>query len=118
MGRRWTMLAIGTGAQCAGTVFLYGLPFLIPALRASTGLSLGRLGLIVACPSLSMVLALLAWGALADRRGERLTIAAGLTLSCLFLAGAAFASGFRLGVLLVLAGASGASVYAASGRVV
>ncbi|MBO3752977.1 MFS transporter [Streptosporangiaceae bacterium NEAU-GS5] len=120
MPQRWVMLAIGTGAQCAGTIFLYGLPFLIPALRETTGMSLAALGLVVASPSLGMVLALIGWGALADRRGERLTILAGLTLSCFLLVGAAFAahSGVALGILLVLAGACGASVYAASGRVV
>ncbi|WP_431975746.1 MFS transporter [Micromonospora haikouensis] len=116
--RRWVMLGIGTAAQTAGTLYLYGLPFLLPALRRTTDLPLWELGLLVACPSLGMVLALIGWGVLADRRGERLVIGLGLTGGAAFLAGAACATGPTLFVLLALAGAAGSAVYAASGRVV
>jgi nitrate/nitrite transporter NarK len=113
------MLAVGTGAQCAGTVFLYGVPFLVPALREETGLSLGAIGLLVAAPTLGMVLALLPWGVLADRRGERLVIGAGLGGAAVCLGAAGHVDDpAPLGLLFVLAGACGASVYAASGRVV
>ncbi|MCX4472786.1 MFS transporter [Micromonospora sp. NBC_01655] len=118
VSRRWVMLGIGTTAQTAGTLYLYGLPFLLPALRRTTGLHLWELGLLVACPSLGMVLALIGWGTLADRRGERLVIGLGLTLGAAFLAGAAVTRGPALFVLLTLAGAAGSAVYAASGRVV
>ncbi|MFF3852506.1 MFS transporter [Micromonospora sp. NPDC002575] len=116
--RRWVMLGIGTAAQTAGTLYLYGLPFLLPALRRATGLPLWELGLLVACPSLGMVLALIGWGVLADRRGERLVIGLGLTGGAAFLGAAAHAAGPALFVLLALAGAAGSAVYAASGRVV
>ncbi|MBB5826243.1 MFS transporter [Micromonospora carbonacea] len=116
--RRWVMLGIGTAAQTAGTLYLYGLPFLLPALRRATGLPLWELGLLVACPSLGMVLALIGWGVVADRRGERLVIGLGLTGGAAFLAAAAHAAGPALFVLLTLAGAAGSAVYAASGRVV
>ncbi|MFC8906358.1 MFS transporter [Micromonospora sp. NPDC057140] len=116
--RRWVMLGIGTAAQTAGTLYLYGLPFLLPALRRATGLPLWELGLLVACPSLGMVLALIGWGVVADRRGERLVIGLGLTVGAAFLAGAALAAGPALFGLLALAGAAGSAVYAASGRVV
>ena len=33
--RRWTILAVGTLAQAATCSFLYGIPMLVPALRAS-----------------------------------------------------------------------------------
>nr|QLK01397.1 MFS transporter [Micromonospora carbonacea] len=112
------MLGIGTAAQTAGTLYLYGLPFLLPALRRATGLPLWELGLLVACPSLGMVLALIGWGVVADRRGERLVIGLGLTGGAAFLAGAALTDGPALFVLLALAGAAGSAVYAASGRVV
>ncbi|WP_433686283.1 MFS transporter [Micromonospora carbonacea] len=116
--RRWVMLGIGTAAQTAGTLYLYGLPFLLPALRRATGLPLWELGLLVACPSLGMVLALIGWGVVADRRGERLVIGLGLTGGAAFLAATAHAAGPALFVLLTLAGAAGSAVYAASGRVV
>src|SRR5256884_614288 len=117
--RRWFMLGLGMAAQAAGTVFLFGLPFLLPELRAETGLPLGRLGLLVGCPGAGMLLALIAWGAAADRYGERLVMALGLAGSAGCLTVAAFwHRPVPLGVLLVLAGVAGASVNAASGRLV
>src|SRR5256886_4035243 len=116
---RWHMLGVGMAAQAAGCMFLYGLPFLVPELRAETGWSLARLGVLVGCPSIGMLLALVAWGAAADRYGERLVMAWGLGTSAVFLIAGAFTTGpVALGVLLVLAGIAGASVSAASGRVV
>src|SRR5262245_5354431 len=117
--RRWLMLGLGMAAQAAATVFLFGLAFLLPELQADTGLSLARLGVLVGCPSAGLLLALIAWGALADRYGERLVMAIGLTGAGVLLVVAAFwHRPVALGVLLVLAGASGASVMAASGRLV
>src|SRR4051794_38501943 len=117
--RRWLMLSLGMAAQAAGSVFMFGLPFLLPQLHAETGLSLGRLGLLVGAPSAGMLLALIAWGAAADRFGERVVMVLGLTGAGLFLIVAAFwHRPVPLGVLLILAGASGSSVNAASGRLV
>jgi MFS family permease len=56
---------------------------------------------------------------LADRFGERLVLAAGLTACGAALVGAGYAGGFGSLILLIgLAGAAGASVNAASGRAV
>jgi sugar phosphate permease len=116
---RWLMLSLGMAAQAAGCVFMYGLPFLVPALRAETGLSLGQVGLLVGAPSAGTMLALIAWGAAADRYGERLVMGLGLgTAGVLLIAAAQARQPVLLAVLLVLAGAAGASVNAASGRVV
>ncbi|TMR15515.1 MFS transporter [Nonomuraea turkmeniaca] len=115
---KWVALALGTAAQTTGTIYLYGLPFLLPALRESTGMTLPQLGILLACPSIGMVVALLGWGALADRHGERLIIGAGLGLGGLLLGLAGLASGALMGILLILAGAAGSAVYAASGRLV
>ncbi len=117
--RRWLMLGLGMAAQTAGTVFMFGLPFLLPELRAATGLPLAQLGLLVGCPSAGMLLSLVAWGAAADRYGERLVMVLGLGGAAVFLVGAAYRHDpVPMGVLLVLAGAAGASVNAASGRLV
>jgi sugar phosphate permease len=116
--RRWPVLAAGTVALTAGSAFQYGLAYLIPALRAS-GLSLAQAGVIVACPTAGLLLTLVAWGAAADRWGERRILAAGLGVAGLVLLAAARARGMAaLGACLVLAGAAGASVYAASGRLI
>ena len=75
--RRWLILAAGTVALTAGCTFQYGLAYLIPALRAD-GLSLEQAGILVACPTAGLLLTLVAWGAAADRFGERLVLASGL----------------------------------------
>ena len=106
-------------AQAASCVFLYGLPYLLPELRRDLGLSLASASTLIACPLIGIVLALIAWGAAADRYGERLVITAGLVIAAAALTGAAKAGGVvSMGILLCAAGAGGASVNAASGRLV
>jgi sugar phosphate permease len=105
-------------AMTAGCTFQYGLAYLIPALRRE-GMSLEQAGLIVACPTAGLLLTLVLWGAAADRWGERLVLSSGLSVAgAVLLAGAAARSTVTLGLCLVLAGAAGASVYAASGRLI
>jgi sugar phosphate permease len=116
--RRWQVLAAGTIALTAGCTFQYGLAYLIPALRAH-GLSLEQAGILVACPTVGLLLTLVAWGAAADRFGERLVLASGLAGAGVILLIAAHVQGLvTLGVCLVAAGAAGGSVYAASGRLI
>src|SRR5580700_2759331 len=116
--RRWLVLFTGLFALTAGCTFQYGIAYLIPSLRAS-GFSLELAGLIVACPTAGLLLTLIAWGAAADRFGERLVLAAGLALAGLVLLTARQATGpAALGALLALAGAAGGSVFAASGRLI
>lgn len=118
-GRRWAILAVGTLAQAATCSFIYGVPMLIPALRSDEQLSLLGAGIIVSAPMAGVMLTLIAWGAVADRRGERIVIVSGVSLAAALLAAAAAVHGsIALAVLLALAGAAGASVNAASGRVV
>jgi sugar phosphate permease len=117
-GARWVILFTGMAAMTAGCTFQYGLAYLIPALRRE-GLSLEQAGLLVACPTAGLLLTLVAWGAAADRWGERLVLGAGLSLAgVVLLAGAAARTTAELGACLALAGAAGASVYAASGRLI
>ncbi|GAA2904668.1 MFS transporter [Streptosporangium fragile] len=113
------MLSLGMAAQGAGCVFMYGLPFLLPAFQAERALTLAQAGILVGTPSAGMLATLIAWGWVADRYGERLAMTAGLVLAAGFLGAAAFTGDtVLLGVLIALAGASGASANAASGRVV
>jgi MFS family permease len=115
----WRMLALGVGAQAAGSVFLSTPAYLIPLLHLQRGMPLAQAGLLSAAPSVGMLLALVAWGAAADRFGERWVIAGGLALTAAFASAAALVPGYGwLGVLLVLGGAAAASTSAASGRVV
>jgi len=79
--RRWWILALGMSAQAASCVFLYGLPYLIPDLRHQFGLSLTGASTLAAAPLVGVIVALVAWGAAADRYGERVVITAGLAIA-------------------------------------
>jgi sugar phosphate permease len=117
--RRWMMLALGTTAQAMASSLVFGLPFLLPYLRRTEALTLAQGGALVAAPSLGMVVTLVAWGAFADRYGERLAIALGLGLTgALGLASAEVGSLRARAALFALMGAAGASVSSASGRLV
>jgi sugar phosphate permease len=117
-GRRWLILFVGLFALTAGCTFQYGLAYLIPSLRHD-GFSLELAGVLVACPTAGLLVALIAWGAAADRWGERLVLSAGLGLAGLVLLAARAVPGtLGLGLLLGLAGAAGGSVFAASGRLI
>src|ERR1700712_764519 len=102
-GRRWTILAVGTFAQAATCCFLYGIPMLVPALRAD-GLSLFRASLVVSAPMAGLLLTLILWGAAADRYGERVVIASGAGAAAALLVVAALVPGpVALALLLALA---------------
>ena len=90
-----------------------------PVLRDELGLSLGQIGAVLSAAWLGSTLTLLPWGLAADRLGERVVLALGLFTAAGFLAAAGYAGSFAaLYVLLVFAGAAGASVNSASGRAV
>jgi sugar phosphate permease len=116
---RWTILALGTGAQTAYSAVFLGIPVLAPALQREYDLGLTQVGLAIAAANAGSVVTLLGWGLLADRAGERRVLAVGLAGCGAGLLVAAFAPSFAVLVAaLTIAGASGASVNAASGRAV
>lgn len=115
----WWMLAIGVAAQAAGTVFVSTPAFLIPLLHSEHGLSLTQAGTLAAAPTFGMVLTLVAWGAAADRFGEKWVISLGLGLTTVAALAATTTDNYALlGVLFLLGGMAAASTNAASGRVV
>ena len=115
----WRMLVLGIAAQASGSLLVSTPAYLIPLLHLQRGLPLARAGLLAAAPTFGMVIALVAWGALADRHGERWVIAGGLALTAVFAFAAAAVPGYlALGIILVLCGVAAASTSAASGRVV
>lgn len=117
--RKWLMLALGMLAQTAGAVFINGAAFLIPALHDDRGLSLAGAGLLVAMPTVGIMLTLIAWGVLVDRIGERLVLAIGLGLTASASLAAYFTTSFvLLGLCLLAGGMAAASANSASGRVV
>src|SRR5690349_16874262 len=117
-GRRWVVLAVGMVGLIAACAFQYGLPFLVPALRAD-GLSLAQSGLLVSSPVFGVLCSLVLWGAITDRVGERWVLTAGLAGASVALAAAAVADRFVVvGALLFAAGACAACVQVASGRLI
>jgi MFS family permease len=117
--RRWAMLAAGTGASTAYSVMVNGAAFLIPVLHARHGMSLARAGLVAAAPLAGLMVALVAWGSVVDRRGERFALLTGLGVATAAVVVATQVDGFvALGVALFVAGAAGAATNSASGRVV
>lgn len=116
---RWVILGVSVAMQSSFAMVLVGVSVLAPTLRAMYGVSLTAIGLALASVNAGMVVTLLGWGHLADRRGDRLAISSGLGGTALFLTFAAFSPNFALLlVALTCAGACGASVHAASSRAV
>ena len=116
---RWVILGAGTFAQTSFAAVTVGLPALAPLLRSEYHLSLGRTGIVLGAVSFGMLPALLPWGLLADRFGERAVMAVGLAgagVAVLFIP-RTHTFGWLVG-LLVLAGVLGSSINAASGRAV
>jgi MFS family permease len=116
--RRWSMLGASTLAQAATAVMVHGPAFLIPALHQQ-GLDLAQAGLVAACPTIGVMLTLVLWGAITDRRGERFVLLVGLGATTVAGLASALTHGTALlAVTLLVAGAAAASTNAASGRVV
>ncbi|MCS7480930.1 MFS transporter [Umezawaea endophytica] len=115
---RWVVLAVGALAQGTNAAVFLGLPALIPQLRAHFDLPLPQVGLLIGAVNLGTMLTLVTWGALADRRGERLVMTIGGVGAAGCLALAATDSALVAGLALFGAGVFGASVNAASGRAV
>lgn len=119
--RRWVVLGVGVLAQTAACAFVYGVPFLVPTLRDELGLSLAGAGVYVAAPTAGLLLTLIAWGAAADRHGERRVLVTGLALTTLAVGSLAITQPDGHGAVLALlgiGGAAAASVFAASGRMI
>lgn len=116
--RRWVVLAIGMFAMTAACAFQFGMAYLIPTFRAG-GLSLAQAGLLAAAPTAGLLTTLIAWGAAADRWGERIVLSTGLGLSAVALLVTTQADdAVKIGVGLFVAGAAGAAAHASSGRLI
>jgi sugar phosphate permease len=116
---RWTILGAGVVAQASFSALLIGLASIAPEIQHRYDLSLAQVGVVLAAVNSGLVVTLLPWGILADRIGERTTIALGLAGCGAATAGAGFAGSYgALVVWLALAGALGGCVQSASGRAV
>jgi sugar phosphate permease len=113
------ILGAGTLAQATFSAVSVGLPALAPALREHYRLSLGETGVVLGAVGIGMLFTLLPWGLLADRLSERIVIAIGLSAAGVAIVAAGWTHSYAALVLVLLAaGAFGASVNAASSRAV
>jgi sugar phosphate permease len=113
------VLGAGTAAQASFSTITLGLPAIAPALREEYELGLQGVGLLLAAEWVGLTVALLPWGFMTDRIGERLALAVGLGgCGALLFAMSAVDSGVGAGLVLAAAAGVGASVQSASGRAV
>lgn len=119
MHYRWTILAVGLGAQTSLAALQQGMPALGPALRDTYSLSLSEVGVVLAAVSWGVLATMLFWGWMADRTSERWVISTGLALGGAALIPTAYAGsvGWLIAGLAV-SGAFACSAAAASGRAV
>jgi sugar phosphate permease len=116
---KWVVLFTGALGAGAFSMLRMGLPALGPALRDEFGLSLTQVGLIFSAVAAGVCVALLPWGILTDRVGERPVMAGGLTAFALAIGVTAFSPSYEaLLAGMFLAGGMGASATGASGRAV
>ncbi|MDQ6526180.1 MFS transporter [Nocardioides sp. LHD-245] len=121
---RWAMLAAGTGAQAATSAMVTAPSFLIPQLHrprgeGGYGMSLAEAGLVAAAAMAGMMLTLVLWGLVVDRRGERFALLAGLLVTASGgTAAAVLAEPWPMAAALGFAGIGAAATNSASGRVV
>ena len=116
----WVILVVGVLSQMAATIAITGPAFLIPYMHTDLGYTLTQAGTVAAAPSFGLILTLIAWGAFADRFGERLAMTLGIALTALASGIAVALVGSPVWMVLIIAasGAAAASVNSASGRVV
>ncbi len=113
------MLALGVNAHASVTLGLFGLPLVIPDIQHHFGVSLPVAGVIANAPGFGVLAALVVWGLLADRRGERLILGTGVGAAAVLLAAVAMArSTWAVVILLALAGAAGSAAMVGGGRIV
>ncbi|HUQ59038.1 MFS transporter [Lentzea sp.] len=118
MGYRWVVLCVGALAQGTNAAVFLGLPAISPQLQDHFSLTLPQVGLLLGAVNLGTMIALVPWGVVADRRGERLVMTIGGLGAAVCLLCAALGNAWVAGLALLAVGLFGASVNAASGRAV
>jgi sugar phosphate permease len=115
---RWIVLALGMGAQAAFSAVMVGLPAFGPALRDEFALSLAGFGVVLGLFTLGATVALVPWGIVTDRFGERVTLSLGVGGCAVAMWAASRGGAGVLVASLVAAGALGAVASVASGSAV
>lgn len=117
------MLACSLIAAMTTAVVVGGVAYLIPALHTQQDMSLAQASVLATVPTIGLMLAIVGWGALLDRYGERtiLMISISITLvgtSAAAIAASAHATYIVIAMCLFLAGLGSGAANGASGRIV
>ncbi|WLP90143.1 MFS transporter [Gordonia sp. NB41Y] len=120
--RRWVMLVCSLIAAMTTTCVVSGFAYLIPALH-SDGMSITDASVLATIPTVGLMLAILGWGVLLDRHGERLILMISLTITFVgalttLAAAWAHAPHWVLAVCLFVGGLGSGAANGASGRIV
>lgn len=118
-GTRWSIMIVSLGVTASSFLFINGVAFLIPSLKARRGVPLTEASLLSSMPSWGMVVTLVLWGYVLDRVGERIvmTVGSALTAAAAYAA-ASVHSMVWVAVYLFLGGMAAASCNSAGGRLV
>lgn len=121
--RRWTMLACSLLAAMTTTCVVSGVAYLIPALHTREGMSITQASVLATVPTIGLMLAIIGWGALLDRHGERLILIVSMSISLTGAAAAAIAAALDapfavVGACLFVGGIGAGAANGASGRIV
>lgn len=120
--RRWVMLGCSLVAAMTTTCAVSGVAYLIPALHAA-GMSVSHASVLATVPTIGLMLAILGWGILLDRHGERLILIISLTITLAATVATAWAAWASapyavIGVCLFVGGLGSGAANGASGRIV
>jgi MFS family permease len=114
----WRILTVAVTAQVGVSVIDQGIPTLTGFIKSGLGLSATTAGLVVSSFAFGKIFGSYAAGRAADRIGERRVLVGGGLATAALVAGAGLSPLPALLLLLVLAGAAGASATPAGGRLV
>ncbi|MEO9327402.1 MFS transporter [Gordonia aurantiaca] len=121
--RRWIILGCSLLAALTTTCVVSGVAYLIPSLHTDAGLTLTQASTLAAVPTIGLMIAIIPWGILLDRLGERLVLLISLSISLLGAVAAAVAAHAEasyavVGVALFVGGLGAGAANGASGRIV
>ena len=116
---RWSVLTVSLVAQVSSVSAMFGVPFVLPQIRDAFGVTTAEAGVLAGLPSFGLLLTLLLWGVVIDRTGERFTMTLSLVMTACALGFLWTVSNlWTAGAVLLLVGAVGGPMNAASGRLI
>ncbi|MFT4042237.1 MAG: MFS transporter [Gordonia sp. (in: high G+C Gram-positive bacteria)] len=117
------MLACSLLAAMTTTCVVSGIAYLIPALHTREGISIPQASVLATIPTVGLMLAIIGWGTLLDRHGERIILIISMSISLAGATAAALAAAchaplWAIGAIFFVSGIGCGAANGASGRIV